>query len=414
MTTNLTFDWHVLEVESPSALAAFLGSGTVIMPGAPRQLPAGTLRRIAGKRVTFLDFSPLRSVIEHEKSDQVISVQTGISIASLDAVLKSSNQWLPLSLFPGERSLFEFIATGNGGLPDHHFGGPRDLVLGMTVVLMNGETIRTGGKVVKNVTGYDLNKLFVGSRATMGIPVAATLRLFARPETAHTMFVAASTPVEALEQAVKIMHLELPVTGLEIIHSSCLNYRALSHGGDKADLCHWLSELYRSRHLAVVVQMAGHSRVVKEQMPRLSSLLLDGSCRHFKLEHELDDADIGALFSFPDLHDLGVNLSLSAGQMTKLLKALDGPTGTPPFCARPGTGRLSILTGFASGKQDLIASLSAVCKNLGMAVQICFADDDFEFKCEQLNGDDAVRDEIKQRLKERFDPGRLLNPAVAC
>lgn len=130
----------------------------------------------------FLDMSNFNRVIEHVKDDQVISVETGITLQNLALYLGKSKQWFPAASIFKEDSLLDFIDNASGGHHVVNFGGARGLVLGLDLVLSDGTLIKSGGKVVKNVTGYDLTKLFVGGQGTFAIPYQANLRLFTAPQ----------------------------------------------------------------------------------------------------------------------------------------------------------------------------------------------------------------------------------------
>jgi FAD/FMN-containing dehydrogenase len=135
------------------------------------------------KRVGTLDLSNFRRVLEHHPEDMTVTVETGMLWPDLQSALGEHDQWLPID--PPLADLFTIR-----DVLDHAITGPRrcghglvrDHVLGLKVLLASGELIRTGGKVVKNVAGYDLTKLFVGARGTLGVIVEATFKVLPRPE----------------------------------------------------------------------------------------------------------------------------------------------------------------------------------------------------------------------------------------
>ena len=134
-------------------------------------------------RVEPLDLSHFRRVLEHHPEDMTVTVETGMPWPDVQAALGEHDQWLPID--PPLADLFTVR-----DVLDHAMTGPRrcgyglvrDHVLGLKIVLASGEIIRTGGKVVKNVAGYDLTKLFVGARGTLGVIVEATFKVLPRPE----------------------------------------------------------------------------------------------------------------------------------------------------------------------------------------------------------------------------------------
>ena len=145
-----------------------------------------------------LDLSDLDQVVDYEPNDFTITVQAGMTLAELQRHLATNGQFLPLDHPHFERATLGGICSvGRGGLRRGSFGGPRDWLIGMRMVKADGTAIKGGGKVVKNVSGYDLPKLFAGSLGTLGIIVEVTLKL--RPQPASDQIVALNAP--SLESA---------------------------------------------------------------------------------------------------------------------------------------------------------------------------------------------------------------------
>jgi glycolate oxidase FAD binding subunit len=149
------------------------GGGTQMHRGAPPR--DGAL--VVGLR-------RLGRVLEHEPADLTATAEAGITLDALQAALGTHGQWLPLDPpAPGEATLGGVLAANAAGPRRLGYGTARDLVIGIRVVAPDGQLVRAGGKVVKNVAGYDLAKLYIGSLGTLGIIVDATLKLRPRPET---------------------------------------------------------------------------------------------------------------------------------------------------------------------------------------------------------------------------------------
>ena len=130
----------------------------------------------------LVDLRALNSVIAHRPGDLVVHVHSGISLAELQAVLAPAGQRLALDeVVPGS-TVGGIIATGLSGPIRHRFGGVRDLLIGTAIVRADGSVARSGGLVVKNVAGYDLSKLYVGSFGTLGILTEAIFRLHPLPQ----------------------------------------------------------------------------------------------------------------------------------------------------------------------------------------------------------------------------------------
>ena len=130
-------------------------------------------------------------VIEHAAGDLVASVEAGVSLDRLAEVLRTAGQRLALDPPASSRgTVGGLLATGVAGPLRLRYGTGRDLLIGITVVRADGIVAKSGGKVVKNVAGYDLGKLFAGSRGTLGLITEATFRL--HPEPAATAYLTTS------------------------------------------------------------------------------------------------------------------------------------------------------------------------------------------------------------------------------
>jgi glycolate oxidase FAD binding subunit len=125
----------------------------------------------------------LARVVEFEPADLTATVEAGITMDALQSALGAKGQWVSLDPpFPGRTTLGGVLAANAAGPRRHLYGTARDQVIGLRVVGPDGAVVRSGGKVVKNVAGYDLAKLYLGSLGTLGLIVEATLKLRPRPE----------------------------------------------------------------------------------------------------------------------------------------------------------------------------------------------------------------------------------------
>jgi glycolate oxidase FAD binding subunit len=125
----------------------------------------------------------LAALVEHEPGDLTATAQAGISLGALQSALRARGQWLSLDPADAERATLGGVLAANASGPRRHlYGTARDLLIGVTVVTADGAVVRGGGKVVKNVAGYDLPKLFIGSFGTLGVIVEATVKLRPAPD----------------------------------------------------------------------------------------------------------------------------------------------------------------------------------------------------------------------------------------
>jgi glycolate oxidase FAD binding subunit len=129
-----------------------------------------------------LSVKQLNQVWRYEPDDLTVSVEAGMKLGDFQHFLARRRLWIPLDPPGGDRSsLGGIVAANSSGPLRMKYGAPRDMVLGLRVATTAGKIIKTGGRVVKNVAGYDLTKLFVGSLGTLGVVVEINLKLFPAP-----------------------------------------------------------------------------------------------------------------------------------------------------------------------------------------------------------------------------------------
>ena len=140
----------------------------------------------------LLYLTRLNQVIEHPWQDLTCTVQAGCTWSTLQQTLAKHGQFVALDpLWPDRATVGGILATNDSGALRHRYGSLRDLVIGMTIVLADGTIARSGGKVVKNVAGYDLCKLLTGSLGTLAVITEATFRLDPLPQHPQTFTVSA-------------------------------------------------------------------------------------------------------------------------------------------------------------------------------------------------------------------------------
>ncbi len=144
----------------------------------------GGFGNIPARSAAPLRTAALGAMIELDPANQVFTAEAGMRLAAVQAALAAHNQWLPLRPPDAllERTLGGIAASGACGPERLAFGAPRDLMLGLRFVDGRGRLITAGGKVVKNVAGYDMTRLLVGSAGTLGAITRVTMRMATRPE----------------------------------------------------------------------------------------------------------------------------------------------------------------------------------------------------------------------------------------
>ena len=158
----------------------------------------------------------MNEIIEHVPGDQVVRVQAGIRLQDLQEQLSGSDQMLAIDPPESEATIGGIIAANASGPRRYRYGTIRDLIIGITVVLHDGTVAKAGSKVVKNVAGYDLSKLFTGSLGTLGIIVTANFRLHPIPQVSRTVAVEVESPEAAAGAAQAMMHSQVEPTAVEL------------------------------------------------------------------------------------------------------------------------------------------------------------------------------------------------------
>lgn len=156
---------------------------TTLQPATLEALRAAVAEAHAARTAApALDLSALNGVLAYSPDDLTVTVETGITVEALQQTLAPANQWLPLDPpHPSTTTVADLLQFDVSGPRRYGYGTVREHVLGMAVVTGDGGLVRTGGRVVKNVAGYDLAKLFIGDRRTLGVVVEATFKLMPRP-----------------------------------------------------------------------------------------------------------------------------------------------------------------------------------------------------------------------------------------
>jgi glycolate oxidase subunit GlcD len=165
----------------------------------------------------------LNKIVEHEPADLVAVAQTGVKLSDFNEILSRNGQWLPLDPPDnGRATIGGVVSTGLGGAQQFGYGRPRGSVIGMQVVLADGTVVKAGGKVVKNVAGYDLCKLFTGSYGSLGIITEVNFKLRPRPQREATVL-ASGAKGALLSAARSILDSKLFPVAVQLISSRLAN-----------------------------------------------------------------------------------------------------------------------------------------------------------------------------------------------
>ena len=230
-----------------------------------------------------LDVSRMNRILAYEPRDLTLGVEPGITFADLDRSLREKGQFLPLSPpFPERATLGGIVAAGTDTPLRYAHGTARDFLLGVEFVTGEGVVSKSGGRVVKNVTGYDLHKLLIGSLGTLAVITRLNLRTFPLPR-AQKMFVSAfSDPSGAFAFCRRIAKSQLQPRILDVFDSSAAGLFA-GRGAGFLRRDSWL----------VVVEAAGHEAVLERHGRELEAISREADALEFMA---LEGAQRGQLF----------------------------------------------------------------------------------------------------------------------
>src|SRR3989442_3342886 len=190
--------------EVPAAVGVW-GGGTQMQLGAPPR-----------KYEVALSTERMTRLLEYEPADLTCRVEAGMRLSDLQAALHAQGQRLALDPpHPERATVGGMVAANTNGLTRGRYGTVRDWVIGIAVAYPSGKVARAGGKVVKNVAGYDLMKLHIGALGTLGVVAEVNFKVQARPEADATLLAHFEAPAPALEVGLKLAHQYLaPATAI--------------------------------------------------------------------------------------------------------------------------------------------------------------------------------------------------------
>jgi FAD/FMN-containing dehydrogenase len=357
-----------------------MGSGTLSCFG---NLPVGPVQP--------LDSLSLAEVIEYDAPNQVITAGAGMSLGALQETLQAHNQWLPLRppfFHPGATtgSLASLAACGPERMT---YGAPRDLLLGLRFVDSQGRIILTGGRVVKDVAGYDMTRLMIGSAGTLGFITEATWRVATIPErcaaiTAEGSLAACAAAARAVIQS----------------DFSPIYVAAVPAGDGTADP--------DPGKFKIVVGFEGFSNIVDYQIEKCSALLTKSKLQ--ALEHG-DYPVLEGRFSeiyehiAPSPFIYRANFPLD--RMAEFVRQLDGSLSKAAVFLDFGCGRFLCGTDDLSDDQWMhICDLAARHDGYGLLEK---APDEFK-KRNDVFGTPRPEWKVMHRVKRALDPDNIFAP----
>jgi glycolate oxidase FAD binding subunit len=346
-----------------------------------------------------LSLSRLNRVVEHEPADLTLTCQAGIALDQLQRHLGKHGQFVPLGPPQGEKATVGGILSANASGPSRHaYGGPRDLTIGLRVVTADGRLTKTGGRVVKNVAGYDLCKLYIGSLGTLGVIVEATFKLAPLPNAEHTIIAAFRTPAQACAFA-----RDLRPRGLALRAPHLLNPAAASLAGQAA------ASLTPDALCALVLDLAGTPQAIERSRREIGELARGAAAdlTDAKDTTELSEG-IRRLCSPAGVSLLCKAMALPT-QLPSLIDSLEAVGGSPRILGLPTIGVLYASWPDLDDAEEAIGRLRAATSALGGSLVIEVCPLDLKRRLDVF-GDPPPSFDLMRRIKQQFDPQGILSP----
>ena len=346
-------------------------------------------------RVTdILSLRKWNQVIEHSPDDLTVTVESGCPCLKLSEVLKESGQFLPF--FPvnsQHATIGGIVATGLAGPYGPSMGGPRDFLIGIEVLHAEGILSHAGGKVVKNVAGYDLCKLYTGSMGSLGIITKLTFKVRPRPQHSATLILRFDSFPELLKAAVNIRDKIDPAV-LEVIQAGPT----------------FLRHTLGSPHLLLGVQTMGSAPLVEWKTSTIGEEYPQAQLLSEKEEQELWatwDTDFRSALQAQNGRVV-LRISSPLACLTEVYQSLSERIPFEAMTGHLGNGTLSL---FTSGSKFLKDWQEFGANWISRSVySILFKADAAVKNHINVWGPTTQPLHLMRRIKEKLDPNGILNP----
>ncbi len=358
-----------------------------------------------------LDLTRLNRVTDYQPADLTVTAEAGITLESLRRELVQGDKYVPLEApLPHRATVGGILATGYSGPMRHSYGLPRDWVIGISVAGTDGVETKAGGRVVKNVTGYDLNKLYTGSLGTLGVIVEATFKLAPVPDSWAGVTAAFPSMAAAVEACRALTSEVYGPQGLQVVTADA---------GVRLGL-----DLREDTGALALGFVAGRPRAVARRRDESARLLGELGAGHVETVDATSARNLlGRLADLPwsdaDPPDLALKVTLPPNNVGGLVEVLESSGQGWSLIADPGFGVVQLLR-WASSRIDggdtsaIMADIDAVRRSAARlggpaVVEACPAG--IKANTDVWEGAAGAGElEIMRRIKGNFDPSGVLNP----
>ncbi len=374
---------------TPEQVATILrsatGRGVAVVPQGGRT--ALSLGRPLSRYELALDTSGLNAVIEYAPDDLTITVQAGLTLRSLQAVLGEYGQYLSVDPPPDDRvTVGGLLATARSGAWRGHLPAARDLVLGATVAMADGALATSGGRVVKNVSGFDMHRLHTGALGALGVIVAASFKVAPQPASHRSTLLVCSSTTHAGTLARALWDLNLAVRAITIL-------------GPRA-----AEAIELAAQPAILVDFAGVEAATTRSVDRATELARESGARADSADDSLWTKLRSLGGESPELPEAVV---ARAGVSTTSVAALVEQAEALGFAAWGHVAAGAVWMRSTEAAAPQVAALRASAEAVQGFLQIESAPRSLR---EQLDPFGETERELVRSLKEQFDATGTLNP----
>jgi glycolate oxidase FAD binding subunit len=372
-----------------------------------------------------IDMTRLDKIVAYDPGDLTLSVEAGVPLQNLASVLAEQRQFLPLTVpFFDRTTAGGTIATGVDAPLRQLFGTARDYVLGMEFVTGEGILTKSGGRVVKNVTGYDLHKLMIGALGTLGVITKINFRTFPLPIATRGFVAGFDTAEAALDLRHRIAKSPLSPSTVEILSPGIADlFNSEAAARMAADLP--AANLLRANQWTLVTSFAGSERVLARYEAELRRMADEAGASRA----EIVSGDLGALLAriqefIPIALESSpaatiMKLSVLPSRIVELLSrsALEAEKSSMRWVALARGGGVIYFALLPAGsgeeaKRGVIAAtqrIAAACSELSGNVTIPWCPAKWKSSLD-IWGPERADFAQMRKLKDVFDPQRVLSP----
>lgn len=367
-----------------------------------------------------LDLRGLDRVVDYQPADMTATVEAGLTLASFQEQLAPGGEFVPLeSAQPNRSTLGGILSVGMGGPLAYAYGLPREWLIGISVLSAQGVATKSGGKVVKNVTGYDLNKLYTGSLGTLGVILEASFKLLPVDPEAGVLMASFPSLAAALSAGRILIAAPTGPMGYHSVTSGVSQHLQASLQAASQDL--GLGESDTALSFAFY---SGRATATGRRLQEAAALLLgEGAHAVQRIEGPASNGLLQWVTDAPsDVNPRSVlvmKLSVqpnAVGRASAECSDISLTGGNPEQIADPGFGSIRLFWPESpDGRQDDQPILDAIQQTRQIAIR--YGGSAIVEQCPisvkvQIDvwGDPPDSLDIMRRIKDRFDPAGILNP----